>query len=266
LAATTAIQWTEMTWNPVVGCTKVSEGCRFCYAERMAKRLQSIGVKQYRNGFKLTLAPHVLNEPLKWRRPRMVFVNSMSDLFHPDVPLKYIRRVFDVMAVTPQHTYQVLTKRAHRLSELAPKLAWKPNIWMGVSVESKDTIFRIDKLAKAEASVRFVSFEPLLGPVGNPDLTHISWVIVGGESGPHARPIMKSWIESILTTCRDANVPFFFKQWGKPEFNVDPDDPTISKDHPNHAKGGCRLDGHVYHEMPFVHLTTESIEPAEASR
>ena len=256
MAATTAIQWTEMTWNPVAGCTKISEGCRNCYAERMAKRLQIMGVAQYRNGFELTLVPHVINDPLKWRRSRMVFVNSMSDLFHGDVPIDYIRKIFNVMAVTPQHTYQILTKRTGRLAELASQLPWTPNIWMGVSIESQDTMFRLDDLARVDAYVRFISFEPLLGPVSNLDLSHISWVIAGGESGPRARPIMKQWVDSILTACRTNNIPFFFKQWGRPEFNVDAYDPTIAKDHPNHAKGGCKLDGRVYNEMPVTHLTT----------
>jgi protein gp37 len=257
LAAATSIQWTEMTWNPVVGCTKISEGCKFCYAERMAKRLQSIGVEQYRNGFKLTLVPHVLDEPYKWRRSRMVFVNSMSDLFHRDVPLTYIKSVFAVMAATPQHTYQILTKRAERLVELSPQLTWTPNIWIGVSVELQNTLFRLDKLTQVEATVRFISFEPLLGPVTSLDLSRISWVIVGGESGPCARPMRKSWVDSILSACRYYDVPFFFKQWGRQKFNVDANDPTISKVHQNHAKGGCKLNGRVYHEMPVAHLTTK---------
>jgi protein gp37 len=250
MPAATAIQWTEMTWNPVVGCTKISEGCKHCYAERMAKRLQAMGVEQYRNGFEVTLVPHVLEEPSKWRKPRMVFVNSMSDLFHHRVPLDYIQKVFDVMASTPQHTYQILTKRAERLSELASQLNWAPNIWMGVSIESQDKILRLEGLRKVDAIVRFISFEPLLGPLSDLDLSYISWVIVGGESGPSARPIRKSWIDSILKACRSSKVPFFFKQWGRPEFNVDINDPTISKNHADHAKGGCLLDGKVYHEMP----------------
>ena len=252
MAAATAIEWTEMTWNPVTGCTKISEGCRHCYAERMAKRLQAMGIKQYQNGFDVTLVPHVLEDPCRWRRPRMVFVNSMSDLFQENVPLAYIEKVFAVMESTPRHTYQVLTKRAERLSEVAHLLPWADNIWMGVSIESQDVAFRLDHLAAVDAKVRFVSFEPLLGPVSHVDLSSVAWVIVGGESGPHARPVQKAWIDTIREKCRANHVPFFFKQWGAAGFNADPADPTMEKGHPSYAKGGCQLDGEVYREMPSV--------------
>lgn len=250
MAASTTIEWTEMTWNPVTGCTKVSQGCKHCYAERMAKRLQGMGVEQYRNGFSVTLAPQVLNQPLRWRKPRLIFVNSMSDLFHEKVPLGYVEKVFEVMHSTPWHTYQVLTKRSARLKELSSRLRWTSNIWMGVSVENEETKFRIADLRKTHAHVKFLSLEPLIGPIDNLDLRSIDWVIVGGESGPKARPIRKEWVEAIRQRCAANSVPFFFKQWGKAKFNVDPTDPTIHTAHPMHAKGGCQIDGRVYRDMP----------------
>jgi protein gp37 len=251
MAGSSTIEWTEMTWNPVTGCTKVSQGCKNCYAERMAKRLQGMGVPQYRRGFKPTLAPHVVDDPYRWRKPRVVFVNSMSDLFHETVPVEYIRRVFRVMRETP-HAYQVLTKRADRLAEVSGALEWSENIWMGVSVEDARVTDRIDRLRECDAVHRFLSLEPLIGPLDNLNLDGIDWVIVGGESGPRARPIMKSWIESIQRQCEAATVPFFFKQWGKPAFNDDPTDPTIAKEHPSHAKGGCQLDGAIYRDLPVA--------------
>lgn len=250
MAARSAIEWTEMTWNPVVGCSKVSEGCRFCYAERMARRLQSMGIPQYENGFRVTLVPAALDEPLKWRKPRMVFVNSMGDLFHEQVPLSYIQQVFATMISTPQHTYQILTKRDLRLAQIANSLNWPPNVWIGVSVESAETSSRITQLTTVGASLRFVSFEPLLGSVGKLDLSGIGWVIVGGESGPRARPIRKEWVDQIRELCRTFDLPFFFKQWGRLEFNVDQGDPTASKEHSLYAKGGCHLDGRVCREIP----------------
>ena len=250
MATKSSIEWTEVTWNPVTGCNKVSAGCKFCYAERMAKRLQAMGVHQYRDGFKLTLAPKALELPCSWRTPRTVFVNSMSDLFHKDVPLKYIQRVFKVMNDTPQHTYQILTKRSDRLLELSPKLNWTKNIWMGVSVEEEKVSFRIKDLIQTRAKVKFLSIEPLIGPVETLYLNKIDWVIVGGESGPGARKLQKEWVEKIYQQCRDKNVKFFFKQWGSPSFNVDRNDPTMHKSNPHYAKGGCQLNGEIYRQMP----------------
>lgn len=252
MSSKSSIEWTEMTWNPVTGCSKVSQGCKNCYAERMAKRLQGIGVWQYRNGFQITLAPHVLNEPFKWKRPRLIFVNSMSDLFHEAVPESYIQQVFAVMNETTQHTYQILTKRAERLRAVSRKLQWSKNIWMGVSVENQNAISRIVKLIQTPAQLKFLSIEPLLGPISNLPLQNIDWVIVGGESGPRARPMKKAWVDDIRLQCVANAVPFFFKQWGKPKFNQDPTDPTISKEHPLHAKGGCQLDGVILRETPIT--------------
>lgn len=250
MATNSSIEWTEVTWNPVTGCNKVSAGCKYCYAERMAKRLQAIGVEQYRDGFKLTLAPHTLTMPQNWKSPKLVFVNSMSDLFHKDVPFDYLSKVFDVMNLTERHTYQILTKRSERLLEISKKLNWTQNIWMGVSVENDQVKFRIDDLRMTPAKTKFLSIEPLIGPVGELDLTGIHWVIVGGESGPGARPVKKAWVADILRQCVAQGVKFFFKQWGKAEFNADPLDPTMNKNHPLYAKGGCQLDGRVIREMP----------------
>ncbi len=251
MAAQSSIEWTEATWNPVTGCTKISQGCKHCYAERMAKRLQKIGVKQYRNGFKVTLAPHVLHIPYAWNSPKTVFVNSMSDLFHEDIPLDYIQKIFEVMNNTPRHTYQILTKRSERLAKLSPCLQWPPNVWMGVSVENQDVVHRIKNLAKVNAKIKFLSIEPLIGQIKTLCLDHIDWVIVGGESGPNARPLKIEWVNEIFRLCRQKGIPFFFKQWGKQEFNVNPHDPTIHKNHPFHAKGGCQLNGKTYREMPI---------------
>jgi len=214
MASSTGIEWTETTWNPVTGCSKVSSGCLNCYAERMAKRLQAMGNPNYRNGFAVTVHRHMLDVPLTWRQPRLVFVNSMSDLFHEDVPLEFIRQVFITMRKTPRHTYQVLTKRSERLLELAPKLDWPRNVWMGVSVEDVDVLNRIDHLREVPAAVRFLSIEPLLGPLPDLDLDGIQWVIVGGESGPGARPMEQDWVLDIRDQCEEVQVPFFFKQWG----------------------------------------------------
>lgn len=209
------IEWTELTWNPTVGCTKVSAGCKNCYAETMARRLQAMGVNGYENGFKLTLMPERLAEPLERRKPTVYFVNSMSDLFHEKVPFEYIRRVFEVMAHAPQHTFQVLTKRAERMAEFCNGIDVPPNVWLGVSVENRrHGVPRIDVLRQIDAAVRFLSIEPLLQDVGEIELTGISWVIVGGESGPKARPMKPAWVDSIKRQCDDANVAFFFKQWG----------------------------------------------------
>lgn len=230
------IEWTEMTWNPVTGCTKISQGCKHCYAERMARRLEAMGSDRYRDGFKVTLHPDLLDVPRRWRQPRIVFVNSMSDLFHEDVPLEYIQRVFATMRDCPQHTFQVLTKRSERLAQLAPKLAWPRNVWMGVSVEDARVLHRIADLQRVPAAVRFLSLEPLIGPLDELPLDRIHWVIVGGESGPKARPVKKEWIASIFRQCRAARVPFFFKQWG-----------GVRKD-----LTGRTLDGRIYNEMPAV--------------
>ncbi len=214
MANNSSIEWTEATWNPVTGCTKVSPGCKFCYAERMARRLQAMGTENYRNGFRLTLQPRMLELPLTWTKPRLIFVNSMSDLFHDRVPLDYIQRVFEVMRKASWHTFQVLTKRSERLAELSPKLDWPSNVWMGVSVENEDYVSRIDDLRLTSATVKFLSLEPLLGPLPNLKLPNIDWVIVGGESGPGARTMEEFWVTDIRDQCVSANVPFFFKQWG----------------------------------------------------
>lgn len=258
MATKTSIEWTQMTWNPVTGCTKVSQGCKNCYAERMARRLQAMGVAQYQNGFTLTLAPHVLTAPFDWAKPRTVFVNSMSDLFHERVPFEYIRHVFQVMRDTPQHTYQILTKRHRRLAELGPQLAWPTNVWMGVSVEDQKATARIKPLVATEAQVKFLSIEPLIGPIADLPLVGIDWVIAGGESGPRARPLKKEWVEDVHRRCLSHGIPFFFKQWGRKEFNADPNDPTISKAHEFHAKGGCQLNGRVFRALPPTGTTTTS--------
>ncbi len=208
------IEWTERTWNPVTGCTKVSPGCKHCYAERFARRLQKMGNPRYRNGFTLTLHEDLLELPLQWKKPSMIFVNSMSDLFHEQVPFRFILRAFETMRRADWHVYQILTKRSSRLAELADKLDWPRNIWVGVSVETAKFYERIKHLQAVPAEVRFVSCEPLLGPLDNMPLEGIHWVIVGGESGPRARPMRLRWILSIMEQCRRSNVPFFFKQWG----------------------------------------------------
>ncbi len=209
-----AIEWTDATWNPVTGCTKLSPGCKHCYAERLAARLKAMGNPRYRNGFELVLHPDQLILPLKWKQPRRIFVNSMSDLFHETIPEDFIRQVFSVMARAHWHTFQVLTKRATRLAELAPRLEWPRNVWQGVSVEDAEYVDRIKYLRTVPAAVRFLSIEPLLGPIPKLALQGIHWVIVGGESGPHARPMEPQWVSRIRNQCVAAGVPFFFKQWG----------------------------------------------------
>ena len=231
------IEWTEMTWNPVTGCDKLSDGCRFCYAEAFAKRLQGMGVEKYQNGFKLTLHPETLREPFKWKKPRVVFVNSMGDLFHKDIPLDYVRQVFSVMHQNPHHVFQVLTKRADVLRYYDSEgLHWSHNIWMGVSVEKKSSMHRIDQLRETGARVKFLSCEPLLGPLQEINLQGIDWVIVGGESGRNARPIKAEWVQDIREQCLAATVPFFFKQWGG--FNK--------------KKAGRMLDGRVWDQTPVM--------------
>jgi protein gp37 len=229
------IEWTESTWNPVTGCTKVSPGCKHCYAERMARRLQAMGQPNYAQGFDVTLQPHMLQLPLRWKKPQTIFVNSMSDLFHERVPQRYIDRVFEVMREAHWHRFQVLTKRADRLGSLNGALAWAPNIWMGVSVESDAYRERIDHLRATRARIKFLSLEPLLGPLPDLDLAGIDWVIVGGESGPGARPMNPEWVTDLRDQCWSAGVPFFFKQWGGK----------------NKKKAGRQLDGRTWNEMPL---------------
>ena len=209
-----AIEWTESTWNPLTGCTKISSGCKHCYAERMALRLQAMGQPNYARGFELAMHENALGLPLKWKKPQTIFVNSMSDLFHKAVPDEFILKIFDVMCRANWHRYQILTKRSDRLLELSPRLAWMPHIWMGVSVESLDYAFRIEHLRKTGAMVKFLSLEPLLGPLPGLNLERIDWGIVGGESGPAARHMDPAWVLEIRDQCMQNGVPFFFKQWG----------------------------------------------------
>ena len=232
--AQSTIEWTEMTWNPTTGCNKVSDGCKFCYAEIMSRRLKAMGQHKYRNNFNLTTHPEELNAPYSWKASKMVFVNSMSDLFHEDVPVSFIQQVFAVMNNTPQHIYQVLTKRAERLSVLSSFVNWSNNIWMGVSVENEKVLYRIDYLRKSKAHVKFLSLEPLLGPLNNLNLNGIDWVIAGGESGRKPRPMNKGWVIDIRNRCSALDVPFFFKQWGGV----------------NKKKAGRVLDGKIYNAMP----------------
>lgn len=236
MAANSAIEWTESTWNPLTGCTKISPGCKHCYAERMALRLQAMGQPNYVSGFKLALHESALELPLKWRRPQTIFVNSMSDLFHKDVPEEFILRVFDVMRRADWHRYQVLTKRSDRLLRLSPVLPWKPHIWMGVSVENLKYKFRIDDLRETGAAVKFLSLEPLLGPLPGLELRGIDWVIAGGESGPGARPMDRAWVLDIRDQCVEAGVPFFFKQWGGARKKM----------------AGRELEGRTWDEMPVL--------------
>lgn len=232
----TGIEWTQATWNPVTGCTKVSPGCKNCYAERMSIRLKAMGNPSYANGFKVTLHNNLLGLPLSWKKPQHIFVNSMSDLFHKEVSIEFIQNVFDVMNNAPWHNFQILTKRSDRLVELDPILKWASNIWMGVSVENEDYLYRIDDLRKTRAYIKFISFEPLLGPVGKLDLKGIDWVIVGGESGPGARKIEQSWVIDIRDQCNTRHIPFFFKQWGGVQ----------------RKKAGRVLEGRTWDEMPLA--------------
>ena len=212
--STTTIEWTEATWNPVTGCSKVSPGCSNCYAERMAKRLQAMGQPNYRDGFAVRTHEHMLEVPVGWKKPRMVFVNSMGDLFHEEVPFTFVKSVFEVMERTPRHTYQLLTKRADHLVKIAPFLPWPKNVWMGVTVEDNKRLSRVEKLRIVPSAIRFLSIEPLLGPLPDLCLDEIDWVIVGGESGPGARVMQRDWVLDIRNVCVDNRVPFFFKQWG----------------------------------------------------
>lgn len=230
-----AIEWTDATWNPVTGCSKVSPGCKNCYAERLAARLHAMGNPRYQNGFEVTLHEDQLTLPLRWKQPKKIFVNSMSDLFHEEIPDDFIIKTFAVMERADWHLFQILTKRAERLAKLAPKLPWPRNIWQGVSVESADYTWRIDSLRKVPASVRFISVEPLLGPIPKLPLKGISWVIVGGESGPNYREVKPDWVRQLRNQCLKGKVPFFFKQWGgfRPK------------------AGGRRLDGRLWNELPL---------------
>lgn len=230
------IEWTEASWNPITGCTKISAGCTNCYAERLTIRLKAMGQPKYRNGFEVTLHEGALQYPLEIKTPKTIFVNSMSDLFHEDVPIEYIKKVFDIMKQASWHRFQVLTKRADRLAELSPLLEWSSNIWMGVTVENNDCISRIDHLRKTDAHIKFLSLEPLLGPLFDINLTNIDWVIVGGESGPGARPMKEEWVRDIRDSCQKLNIPFFFKQWGGV----------------NKKKAGKTLDGRIWNELPPV--------------
>ena len=234
MSTQSTIEWTEATWNPVTGCTKISPGCKHCYAERMAYRLKEMGQRNYANGFELTLHEHMLEKPLSWRKPQLIFVNSMSDLFHDAVPVPFIQRAFDVMRRATWHQFQVLTKRAERLLELSTELDWSDNVWMGVSVENGDYQFRIDLLRQSRARYKFLSLEPLLGPLPDLNLRGIDWVIVGGESGPGARPMKEDWVLEIRDNCKASGVPFFFKQWG-----------GVHK-----KRAGRRLQGRTWDELP----------------
>ncbi len=236
--AQSTIEWTNATWNPVTGCNKVSPGCKHCYAERMAKRLQAMGQANYVNGFEITLHPQMLERPLEWKKPLLIFVNSMSDLFHKDIPFGFIQQVFEVMTKASWHCFQILTKRSERLVELDSQITWPQNVWMGVSVENESYTFRIDDLRQTHAQIKFLSLEPLLGPLPHLNLNEVDWVIVGGESGPGARPIKKEWVIDIREQCLAARVPFFFKQWG-----------GVRK-----KTSGRYLEGRTWEQMPLSHL------------
>jgi protein gp37 len=236
MSLSTAIEWTDSTWNPVTGCTKISSGCANCYAERLALRLQAMRNPSYRDGFSVTLHKDALELPLKWKKPQSIFVNSMSDLFHEDIPLEFIQKIFDIMHRAKWHRFQILTKRAERMLELNQYLSWSPNIWMGVTVENIDNISRIEYLKGTNATVKFLSLEPLLSSLPNLNLNGINWVIVGGESGPKSRPIKEDWVIDIKNQCKNENIPFFFKQWG-----------GINK-----KKAGRELEGRIWSETPSL--------------
>jgi protein gp37 len=236
--AQSSIEWTEMTWNPTTGCDKISAGCKYCYAEIMSKRLQAMGVEKYKDNFEVKTHESALNIPYTWKNSKIVFVNSMSDLFHKDIPLEFIKKVFTVMNDNPQHVFQVLTKRAERLFELHKELKWTHNIWMGVSVENDKVRHRIEYLQRTKARVKFLSLEPLIGPLSKLDLSNIDWVIVGGESGYKPRPMKPEWVLDIQKQCENNDVAFFFKQWGGK----------------NKKAAGRTLNGRTYDEMPEIEL------------
>lgn len=232
--ANTKIEWTNATWNPTTGCTKVSPGCKFCYAERFSKRLSAMGVQKYTNAFQVALHRDVLELPLHWKRPQLIFVDSMSDIFHENVPEEFVQDIFAVMRKANWHQFQILTKRSERMLQFVPQIDWPPNVWMGVSVENNDYMCRIEHLRQTSACVKFVSFEPLIGPILDLNLGGLDWVIVGGESGPGARPIKEEWVLEIRDVCIEKDIPFFFKQWGG----------KVKK----HT--GRMLEGKVWNEMP----------------
>jgi len=236
MALASSIEWTDATWNAVTGCTKISPGCSNCYAERMALRLKRIGHPNYVNGFQIALHENLIELPLYWRKPLTIFVDSMSDLFHEEVPDEFILRVFDTMRRAKWHRFQILTKRSKRLLDLSPYLQWMPHIWVGVSVENQNYTFRIEHLRKTAVSIKFLSLEPLLGPIPDLNLEEIDWVIVGGESGPRARAMQAGWVIDIRNQCQRAKVPFFFKQWGGA----------------NKKKAGRLLDGRTWDEIPLL--------------
>lgn len=238
--AQSKIEWTEMTWNPTTGCTKITSGCKFCYAEVMSRRLKAMGQTKYENGFDLTLHPDTLKEPYTWNKPKMIFVNSMSDLFHVDVPVGYIQKTFSVMKDNPQHIFQILTKRADILSNYDKEgyLDWSDNIWMGATVEEAKLVNRIDLLRETGARVKFLSCEPLLTDLPDLNLKNIDWVIVGGESGRSPRPIKEEWVLNIQKQCKSQSVAFYFKQWGGT----------------NKKKNGRLLNGQTFSEMPETSL------------
>lgn len=238
MAAKSNIEWTQSTWNPVTGCSKISAGCLNCYAERMAKRLQAMGQPNYRNGFEVSCHEQALERPFNWQKPQTIFVNSMSDMFHESIPVEFIHKMFGVMQRADWHCFQILTKRAERMAKLSQQLPWEENIWMGVTVENKDYLQRVEELRQTGAQIKFLSFEPLLGPIPWIDLSGIDWVIVGGESGPGARPVQKEWVLDIQRQCHTQGVPFFFKQWGGV----------------NKKKNGRMLSGKTYNEMPATAL------------
>ena len=246
MSVNSTIEWTNSTWNPVTGCTKISPGCKHCYAETFSERWRGIPGHHFEQGFDLRLWPERLDLPLTWKKPRTIFVNSMSDLFHEKVPLSFIRKVFHTMETSSWHTFQVLTKRSERMAELAPKLAWPSNVWIGVSIETAKYLWRADYLRTVPAAVRFLSLEPLLGPLGTIDLSGIHWVIVGGESGPGARPMETTWVRDIRKQCRTQGVPFFFKHWG-----------AIGVDGVRRSKkaNGRELDGQTWDEYPIDRTT-----------
>jgi len=234
MALNSLIEWTESTWNPVTGCSKISAGCANCYAERMARRLKAMGVPSYVNGFEVTFHEELLALPLKWQKPKMVFVNSMSDLFHERISDEFIIQVFNVMNQASWHCFQILTKRSDRLRRMSPILPWADNLWMGVTVEDSRCAFRMDHLRETRSAIKFISMEPLLEPLKELNLRGIDWVIVGGESGPGARPLSKKWVMDIKEKCQTSNVPFFFKQWGGV----------------NKKKSGRLLEGRLWNQMP----------------
>lgn len=250
MAVGSGIEWTEATWNPLTGCDKISPGCKHCYAERMSARLKAMGQPNYANGFDLTMHPHMVDLPLHWRQPKTIFVNSMSDMFHKEVPLPFIQRVFSVMERASWHRFQVLTKRADRLAALASELPWPRNVWMGVSIESEKYLARADALRRVPAHVRFLSLEPLLGPLPGLDLSDLHWVIVGGESGPSARPMQPAWVTALRDACVSKRVAFFFKQWGGR----------------NKKAAGRTLEGRTWDEMPAVLPAPDAALPLLAAR